>query len=140
MTGTVRKSRFTGWGDNAIPTDSTFDFVYRGANYKITYQDLIDNLGVSGSIEQEGDPIGRLYIEHWPTQHRVIDITILPHLRGQGLGGAIMRDVMDEAAKAGKAVSINVETNNVAMHLYNRLGFKVIEKGDVYDLMRWERA
>ena len=44
MTGTVRKSRFAGWGNNTIPTDSTFDFVYQGTNYKITYQDLIDKL------------------------------------------------------------------------------------------------
>ena len=65
-----------------------------------------------------GEDIGRLYIERWPTQHRLIDIAFLPPHRGKGLGEALLRDLMDEAAAAGKAVSIHVEKFNPAMRLY----------------------
>jgi ribosomal protein S18 acetylase RimI-like enzyme len=84
-----------------------------------------------------GDDIGRLYIERWPSQHRIIDIAFLPEHRGKGYGEALLRDLMDEAATAGKAVSIHVEKHNPAMQLYRRLGFTTEEDKGVYDLMRW---
>jgi ribosomal protein S18 acetylase RimI-like enzyme len=87
-----------------------------------------------------GEDIGRLYIERWPSQHCIIDIAFLPEHRGKGLGDALLRDLMDEAAAAGKAVSIHVEKYNPAMRLYRRLGFKTEEDKGVYDLMRWTAA
>lgn len=87
-----------------------------------------------------GKDIGRLYLERWPSQHRIIDIAFLPTHRGQGLGAALLRDLLDEAAIAGKAVSIHVEKFNPAMRLYRRLGFKTEEDKGVYDLMRWTAA
>jgi ribosomal protein S18 acetylase RimI-like enzyme len=84
-----------------------------------------------------GEDAGRLYIERWPSQHRIIDIAFLPEHRGQGSGEALLRDLMDEAASVGKAVSIHVEKYNPAMRLYRRLGFVTEEDKGVYDLMRW---
>jgi ribosomal protein S18 acetylase RimI-like enzyme len=84
-----------------------------------------------------GEDVGRLYIERWPSQHCIIDIALLPAHRGRGLGSALLRDLLDEAATAGKAVSIHVEKNNPAMRLYHRLGFTTEADKGVYDLMRW---
>jgi ribosomal protein S18 acetylase RimI-like enzyme len=84
-----------------------------------------------------GNDIGRLYIERWPSQHRIIDIAFLPEHRGQGSGEALLRDLMDEAAAAAKDVTIHVEKYNPAMRLYRRLGFVTEEDKGVYDLMRW---
>jgi ribosomal protein S18 acetylase RimI-like enzyme len=89
---------------------------------------------------RDGQDIGRLYIERWPSQHRIIDIAFLPEHRGQGYGEALLRDLMDEAAAAGKDVSIHVEKYNPAMRLYRRLGFVTEEDKGVYDLMRWKSA
>lgn len=86
-----------------------------------------------------GEDTGRLYIERWPSEHRIIDIAFLPEHRGKGAGEALLRDLMDEAAAAGKDVSIHVEKYNPAMRLYRRLGFQVEEDKGVYDLMRWSR-
>jgi ribosomal protein S18 acetylase RimI-like enzyme len=86
------------------------------------------------------EDIGRLYLERWPSQHRIIDIALLPAYRGCGFGEALLRDLMDEAAACGKAVSIHVEKNNPAMRLYRRLGFEIEEDKGVYDLMRWTAA
>jgi ribosomal protein S18 acetylase RimI-like enzyme len=87
-----------------------------------------------------GEDIGRLYIERWPSQHRIIDIAFLPEHRGKGFGAALLRDLMDEAAACGKDVTIHVEKFNPAMQLYRRLGFKTEEDKGVYDLMRWTAA
>jgi ribosomal protein S18 acetylase RimI-like enzyme len=89
-------------------------------------------------IERGREPIGRLYIEEWETQIRIIDISLGPQSRGLGIGGAIFRDVFDMArAHGGKKVSIHVEKNNRARHLYVRLGFELVADEGVYDLMEW---
>ena len=49
-----------------------------------------------------GEDIGRLYIERWPSQHRIIDIAFLPDHRGRGFGTALLRDLIDEAAAAAR--------------------------------------
>jgi GNAT superfamily N-acetyltransferase len=91
-------------------------------------------------IEREGAPIGRLYLARWEAEHRIVDIALLPEHRRKGLGEALLRDLLDEAAVAGKAVSIHVEKFNPAMSLYRRLGFVPAGEAGAYDLMRWEAA
>lgn len=89
-------------------------------------------------IERDGEAIGRLYVARWPDDIRVVDIALVPAHRGQGLGGALMRALLEEAAAAGKSVSIHVEVYNPALRFYERLGFQA--KGDdkgVYRLMEW---
>jgi ribosomal protein S18 acetylase RimI-like enzyme len=82
-----------------------------------------------------GEPVGRLYVGRFDHEHCVIDIAFLPAHRRQGLGTALMRDLLDEAAAAGKPLRIHVEKNNPARHLYARLGFRPIADRGVYDLL-----
>ena len=89
-------------------------------------------------VERGGEAVGRLYLEEWPSQFRVIDISLVPESRGSGIGAAILCDIGAAAAAAGKKVSIHVEKNNRARNLYIRLGFAVVEDKDVYDLMEWD--
>lgn len=88
-------------------------------------------------VERAGEAIGRLFIEIWSDQIRLIDIALLPPGRGGGVGSAILADLQDMAAAAGKALTIHVERNNPAMRLYLRLGFAKIDEHGVYDLMEW---
>ena len=88
-------------------------------------------------IERGGEAIGRLFLEEWASQIRLIDISLLPLARGGGVGTAILADLQDMAAAAGKPLSIHVERNNPAMKLYERLGFAKIDEHGVYDLMEW---
>jgi GNAT superfamily N-acetyltransferase len=95
-----------------------------------------DRLVVMGG----GQDIGRLYIERWPARHGIIDLTLLPEYRGHGAGEVLLRDLTDEAAAAGKDVSILVEKDNPAMRLCRRLGFVAEDDKGAYDLMRWSAA
>ena len=88
-------------------------------------------------VQCRGEDVGRLYLEEWPGQLRIIDIALLPSARGHGLGAAILSDTLAMAAARGKAASIHVEKNNPAMRLYRRLGFLTVEDKGVYDLMEW---
>jgi GNAT superfamily N-acetyltransferase len=88
-------------------------------------------------IERGGEAIGRLFIEEWASQIRLIDISLLPLGRGGGVGTAILADLQEMAADAGKPLTIHVERNNPAMRLYHRVGFAKIDEHGVYDLMEW---
>ncbi len=88
-------------------------------------------------IQQSGVPIGRLYLESWPSEHRIIDIALMPEARGKGIGGAILQDLQDQAADHGKGVGIHVEKENPALSLYHRLGFETREDKGVYWLLEW---
>ncbi len=86
-------------------------------------------------LELGGAPIGRLYIDAWTHELRIVDISLMPSARGKGVGEAILRDVIDWAGTMGKGVSIHVEKFNPARRLYLRLGFTVAEDKGVYELM-----
>ena len=79
-------------------------------------------------VESEGRPAGRLYVHRRPAEIRILDISLLPEHRGQGIGGALLRDLITEAEGIGQPVSIHVEKQNPALRLYQRLGF--VEAGD----------
>jgi GNAT superfamily N-acetyltransferase len=84
----------------------------------------------------DGEPAGRLYVDVWAREIRVVDIALMPAWRGGGIGTMLLRRVFAEGDAAGKPVSIHVEVFNPARRLYGRLGF--VEKGahgDVYLLM-----
>lgn len=88
-------------------------------------------------VELAGDAVGRFYVERGEQEIRVIDISLLPEFRGQGIGGALLRGVLDEARDNGKRVSIHVEQSNPAKRWYQRLGFLSVSDGGIYQLMEW---
>lgn len=88
-------------------------------------------------IEQEGRPIGRLYLDHQPTDVCIVDIALIPELRGGGLGTVLLQEILDDAASKGKTVSIHVEYFNPAKRLYDRFGFQEKGTNGVYFEMIW---
>lgn len=66
------------------------------------------------------------------------DISLSASHRGQGVGGAIVEDVLTAATSAGKSVSIHAEKTNRARRLYVRLGFAVAADKGVYELLEWQ--
>jgi GNAT superfamily N-acetyltransferase len=122
----------TGWSDaqKIAFLQSQFDAQHRHYQTHYTGSDFF-------VIEQAGQAIGRLYLARWTSEHRIVDIALLPEHRGRGLGSGLLADLLDEAAAAGKAVTIHVEKFNPAMSLYRRLGFVAAGEEGAYDLMRW---
>ena len=58
-------------------------------------------------------------------ERRAADWFIAPALQGRGLGGALLRDVLADAARERVPVRLQVLRVNPARHLYERLGFTV---------------
>ncbi|WP_159011866.1 GNAT family N-acetyltransferase [Bradyrhizobium sp. S69] len=123
------------WSEAQKAAFLTMQFQAQHTEYQRSYPDAAWLV-----ILRAGEPAGRLYLGRGNIEHCVIDIALLPEHRGHGLGAAIMRDLMDEAGRAGKRLAIHVEKFNPAMHLYRRLGFQTVEDKGVYDLMHWSAA
>lgn len=88
-------------------------------------------------IETPESPVGRLYVDRWTREIRIMDIAILPEHRGRGIGTQLLRELQHEAALCGKSLTIHVERMNPALRLYRLLGFTMIEDKGVYLLMEW---
>jgi len=84
----------------------------------------------------DGEPAGRLYIDRWPSETRIMDIALVPQRRGRGIG----RELIEAIQAEGRDVSVHVERFNPARRLYARLGFESEDAGPVYVLMRWRAA
>jgi GNAT superfamily N-acetyltransferase len=86
-------------------------------------------------LVERGEPIGRIYVDTTRAEVRLMDVTLLPPLRGQGLGSRLMDVVLAYAQGLGLPVSLHVEPFNPAKRMYERLGFRVVETRGLYELM-----
>jgi GNAT superfamily N-acetyltransferase len=84
----------------------------------------------------QDQPVGRLYLSPGKTELRLMDIILMPELRGQGLGRALLAAVLDWAISDGLDLSLHVEADNPARLWYQRLGFDEVELRGVYVFMR----
>ena len=66
---------------------------------------------------------GRFYTWENDSEIRLIDITLLPQFRGKGIGTALLRDLLKRSEKVQKKISLHVDPDNPALHVYLRLGF-----------------
>lgn len=88
-------------------------------------------------IEADGEPVGRLYVDEWEEEIRLVDISLLPMARGRGFGSRLLADLQATARRVGKPLRIHVERFNPALGLYGRLGFRLREDKGVYLFLEW---
>lgn len=88
-------------------------------------------------IEEAGEAVGRLYLCRLQDEIRLMDIALLPDWRGRGIGAHYLRQLMAEAAEAGKPLRVHVEVFNRALSFYQGLGFRLLENRGVYLFLEW---
>jgi ribosomal protein S18 acetylase RimI-like enzyme len=77
-------------------------------------------------VHQQGRAVGRFYLAHEGGDDLIVDITLLPQWRGQGIGAALMEAAAIQAAARGRGIHLHVlHGNGAARRLYERLGFRV---------------
>ncbi|AUB80431.1 GNAT family N-acetyltransferase [Candidatus Thiodictyon syntrophicum] len=87
-------------------------------------------------ILRDGQPIGRLYTCRLPGELRLMDIALLAAARGQGIGTALLADLVRAADQSALPVTLYVEGHNPARRLYERLGFVAAGEAIPYEFMR----
>jgi ribosomal protein S18 acetylase RimI-like enzyme len=87
-------------------------------------------------IEADGEDAGWTVVTTMPHEVRLVEIMVLPQLRGKGIGAAVIRGILRSAAQEGKPVRLTVNvTNQPAIRLYQRLGFRRIGGDEVQHFM-----
>ena len=120
----------TGWDETQKRAFLTMQFEAQHNFYKDHFATARFDL-----ILLDGEPIGRIYVDRRVDEIRIIDIALVPAYRNRGIGGQLLRDLLDEAATAQLPVRIHVERLNPALGLYRRLGFEHVADNGVYYLM-----
>jgi ribosomal protein S18 acetylase RimI-like enzyme len=122
----------TPWSDEEKAAFLEMQFTAQDTYYRQIHPD-----GRYLVILRNGTPVGRLYLVRLEAELRIVDIAILPQHRGDGIGTALLEDVIAEADEEGIGVSLHVEPWNPARRLYERHGFVSVEPRGIYEL--WER-
>lgn len=125
----------TDWDDAQKADFCRMQFTAQDSHYRQHYPTAEFSV-----IEVSGIPVGRLYVDRWKNEIRIMDIAILPEHRGKGIGSRLLPGLKQEAADSGRSLSIHVERFNPALRLYERLGFRMTEDKGVYFLLEWKAA
>ncbi len=99
-------------------------------------------LGDMGAIaEQDGVPVGAAWLRLWSAGDRgygyVADeipelaIAVVPTLRGKGVGTALLKTILQMGKSEFSAISLSIRSDNPALRLYERTGFKPVPGSEV---------
>lgn len=102
---------------------TSMQFQAQISGYAQAYPEAFHEIILSGHA-----PVGRIYWAREAKRLHILDITIVPAMRSRGVGSAVLRELIEEADRAGKTVSIYLESFNPSLRLFERLGFRIIEQ------------
>jgi ribosomal protein S18 acetylase RimI-like enzyme len=122
----------TGWPETTKALFVVQQFAAQHGDYLRNYPGMERRI-----VERGGVAIGRVYVDVVSDEYHLIDIALMPVARGQGIGGAILADLLAYAGAAQKPVKLSVIADNPARRLYERLGFATTETGALYNMMKW---
>lgn len=113
----------TNWAEQQKQAFIIMQSMAQLAEYKKSYPGAVYKV-----IVYKKQDVGRLIT--WETNNtiRIVDISLLPAVRGKGIGSFIVNELITKAAALQKNISLHVLPNNPALKLYQRLGFEVISK------------
>jgi ribosomal protein S18 acetylase RimI-like enzyme len=81
---------------------------------------------------------GRFLVSQTLDELHLIDLALLPEYRNRGVGGALLRDALEAASRAGLPARLHVLKTSRAIRLYERLGFSVTgDAGSHFLMERW---
>ncbi len=137
--------RSTRWGELAPtswPDDAKIAFLDQQFGFQRRHYEIAYAAAEFYVIERHGDLIGRIYLDRTGRLLSLIEISLLPQWRGQGLGTALLGRLQREVREGrSDRVSLNVLATNPARRLYARLGFVETagdqEFPDLYVEMAW---
>jgi ribosomal protein S18 acetylase RimI-like enzyme len=87
-------------------------------------------------IVVDGEDVGQLSVEKEDEELYIAGLYIFPQWQNQGLGSAVIEDVLSSAIDQGFSVRLQVLRVNPARWLYERLGFEVYEETESHFRMK----
>ena len=86
---------------------------------------------------EDGQPVGRHLMDRQADSYRIVDLAILPEYRNRGIGASALHLAQEIARSESVALRLRVARTNIAMRLYQRLGFVKIAEDELALEMEW---
>lgn len=80
---------------------------------------------------------GRLQLEKDVKGFRIMNISLLSSFRNKGIGTTIINGLIDDANQKKIPIFLDVDLVNPAFHLYQRLGFEIIQQNEIRYSMKY---
>ena len=92
-------------------------------------------------LEHAGEPAGRIVFDTSGAHWRLVDLALLPAQRGRGLARIALLALQQRAELRGASIGLAVmRTNALALALYQRTGFAIVDSDELRHEMRWQPA
>jgi ribosomal protein S18 acetylase RimI-like enzyme len=85
----------------------------------------------------DGEPVGRLLLDHRQDSIHGVDIAMLEEARNLGVGTAVLDGLFKECSRKGVRFTLSVVKNNPAIRLYERLGCRIDGDNITHFSMTW---
>lgn len=116
-----------GWDDAQVAAFLRLQFDAQHRHYLERFP-----LATFDVVEVDGRAAGRLYVARGPAEIRVVDIALLPEVRGLGAGTLLVEALITESMAVGVPIVLHVERGSRAVFWYLRMGFTQIEDRGVH--------
>jgi ribosomal protein S18 acetylase RimI-like enzyme len=133
----TRREEVAAWGWDAAQQEAflKMQFTAQQRSYQLQYPEAEHQVITLG-----GRPVGRIMVLRTAAEVLLIDIALLPESRRAGVGTALIEDLLEEAARSGKPVRLQVLKSNPARRLYQRLGFTTTGESGIHFQMEWRQG
>ncbi len=91
-------------------------------------------------ILRDGTAVGWLGKRALPDEIFLTELYVAPEHRNQGIGARVLRDLIAEARRGDKCVSLGVMKNHPSRRLYEREGFEMAGENEYKYFMKCDRG
>ncbi|MGD2109286.1 MAG: GNAT family N-acetyltransferase [Phycisphaerae bacterium] len=125
----TRKSELDAWGWPAEQREAFLkqQFTAQTRSYVVQFGGAEHKI-----IERDGQAIGSILVHRTPEEFRLVDISLVADVQGNGIGTRLIRRLIKEARSASKPLRLSVLRDNPALRLYQRLGLVVTGDDGIY--------
>jgi len=89
-------------------------------------------------VEVNNRPAGRLYVNQTQNELRVIDISLLPEYRQNGIGTQLIKNIQAESIRTQTPILLHVEIESKARGFYTHLGFHELKSNSTHTAYVWQ--
>lgn|SRR5262249_39569646 len=123
------------WSEEQREAFLRFQFDAQDSHYRAKFPDASYQI-----ILSEDQPVGRLYVSREADEIRILDITVLPEHRAQGIGTSLLRRLLSEADESRRRVTVWIEQFNPSQVTFQHLGFKISQDDGYNNLLEYQPA
>ena len=122
-----------GWSSEQLKPLVEMQFRARQQSWAQAYPSAVDSI----LCLEGGEPIGRHLVDRQPDCYRIVDLAVITEYRNRGIGTWALHLAQESSRSESVALRLRVVRTNIALRLYERLGFMKIAEDELAFEMEW---